>query len=135
MRVVKPDATFEEIDKVLTMGDTGAVYHAAILQGGNDPITEAFRNVSDKYRDIVKLGKSVLELNGLFHDMATLVSQQGELLGQIEFQVQKAAAYVDKGNEELVSAIEAAKRKRRCWCILIVILLIIAFIVVATTVL
>ena len=52
VRVVKPDATYEEIDKVMTGGDTGATYRAAILSKRS--ITEAFRNVTDKYRDIVK---------------------------------------------------------------------------------
>jgi len=130
VKVVKPDATYEEIDTALRCGDTGAIYRAAILQGGNDPIAEAFRNVTSKYQDIVKLEKSMVELNGLFQDMAILVTQQGDLLGQIESQVHKAAAYVDKGNEELVGAIKARKRMRKCYCYLIIICLIIGVVMV-----
>ena len=42
--------------------------------------------VADKYKDVLKLEKSVEELHQMFLDMAFLVEQQGEMLDQIEFQ-------------------------------------------------
>ena len=49
-----------------------------------------------------------------FHDMATLVTEQGELLGQIEFQVQKVAAYADKGNDELLALSKLQRNESAC---------------------
>ena len=67
----------------------------------------------------------MLELRGCFEDMAVLVTQQGELLGQIEFNVNAAGDFVAKGNDNLEKAIVARKKNRKLKCIIIFVLLVI----------
>ena len=123
VRIVKPDASADEIDTVLSSGDTSSVYRSAILKGAADPIRNAYANVVDKYQDVLKLEQSVAELHQMFLDLALLVEQQGEMLDQIEYQIQSASDYIDDGNEEIAKALEhqRAARKRQC-CILAIVL-------------
>jgi len=82
--------------------------------------------VADKYQDVLTLEASVAELHQMFLDFALLTEKQGELLDQIEHQVQEAADYVDQGNTELVEAIELQKSiryKQFICCILILVLI------------
>jgi hypothetical protein len=53
----------------------------------SDSVTNASRNVQDKYQDVLRLEASVAQLHEMFVDFAQLTEQQGELLDQIEFQV------------------------------------------------
>ena len=102
---------------------------AAILKGGNDAVAVVLRNVGDKYQDVLKLEQSLRELHQMFVDMAFMVEQQGEMLDQIEFQVNSAVEYIGEGNQELGKAIEYRKKLRKKWCCLAFLLLILIAIV------
>mmetsp|Transcript_5916 Transcript_5916/g.13602 ORF Transcript_5916/g.13602 Transcript_5916/m.13602 type:complete len:308 (+) Transcript_5916:150-1073(+) len=137
VQIVKPDATSEEIDAVFKSGGgSGQVLKSAILTGAaSDSIQNAFQTVADKYQDVLTLEASVMELHQMFLDFALLTEKQGELLDQIEHQVQEAGDYIDQGNTELVSAIQLAKSiqyKRLCCCILMLVLIGILLAVLAS---
>lgn len=78
--------------------------------------------MAGKYQDVLTLEQSVAELHQMFLDFALLTEQQGELLDQIEFNVNQAADYVEEANVETHTAIEYQKsiRKKQCWIIIIV---------------
>mmetsp|Transcript_32492 Transcript_32492/g.54771 ORF Transcript_32492/g.54771 Transcript_32492/m.54771 type:complete len:310 (-) Transcript_32492:344-1273(-) len=128
VQIVKPDATVEEIDAVFKQGGgSGEILKSAILSGeAAESVRNAYMNVADKYQDVLTLEASVAELHQMFLDFALLTEKQGELLDQIEHQVQEAADYVDQGNTELVEAIELQKSiryKQFICCILILVLI------------
>jgi len=99
------------------------------------PKSRIFRNtyskVAGKYQDVLTLEASVAELHQMFLDFALLTEQQGELLDQIEFQVNSAADYVEQGNEEVVEAIEISKKVRKKQCIIIAIVMVLAILIAA----
>lgn len=70
------------------------------------------------------------ELHQMFLDFALLTEQQGELLDQIEHQVQEAGEYVGEANVQLVQAIELQKSIRKKQCIIALIVLIILGIII-----
>jgi len=124
VQVIKPDATDEEIDEVMkSEGGKDALYKQSILAGGvNDQIKTTYAKVAGKYQDVLTLEQSVAELHQMFLDFALLTERQGEMLDQIEFNVEQAADYVEEANVETHTAIEYQKsiRKKQCWIILIV---------------
>ena len=77
----------------------------------SDPVANAYLNAADKFQDVIKLEKSIVELHQMFVDMvrvssiyafaiavvdnafclqAVLVEQQGEMLDKIEYSVNAA---------------------------------------------
>lgn len=132
VRIVKTDATTEEIDAVFKAGGgSGDVLKNAILSGEpSDAVRNAYINVADKYQDVLTLEASVAELHQMFLDFALLTEQQGELLDQIEHQVKEASDYIDQGNTEMVEAIEIQKSIRyKQLCICMTILTVVGIIV------
>jgi len=125
VRIAAPEATEDEIEDVLRSGDTSAFYKSKILTSAAEPIRNAYADVVDKYKDVLKLEQSVAELHQMFLDMALLVEQQGEMLDQIEYQIQSASDYIEDGNEEIAKALVHQKeaRKRQC-CILMIVLVV-----------
>lgn len=136
VQIVKPDATQEEIDSVIKSGSgSDELFRQAILKGdAADAITNAYKNVADKYQDILTLEASMAELHQMFLDFALLTEQQGELLDHIAYQVQQAADYVDDGNVNLVGAIELQKSIRRKQCCIIVTIFVIIGIIIAVVI-
>lgn len=132
VRIVKPDATYEEIDDAMKSGDPGAIYRAAILQQGADPIAQAYVDVQAKYKDVLRLEESVGALNQMFRDMALLVERQGEMLDQIEFSVETAADHVEKGKTEVNKALIHRKSIRKKYFIIGLIVLVIIVVMALT---
>ena len=66
----------------------------------------------------------------MFLDFALLTEQQGELLDQIQHQVNIASEWVEKGNDELEEAknLQISIRKKQC-CIITIVLAVIGIIV------
>jgi len=131
VRIVKPDATLEDIDTAMKSGDPGAIYRAAILQPGADPVAQAYMDVQAKYKDVLALEESVTALNQMFQDLGLLVERQGEMVNQIEFQIAETADHVSKGNKELTKALEAKKALRKKYmCLAFIILVVIVVLIV-----
>jgi len=129
IRVVKPDATDDEVKTVIQSGDVNAVYREALLQPGADPIAQVYLSVADKYQDVLKLEQSVIDLHKMFQELAVLVEAQGEMLDNIEYQVTMAKDYMASGNKQLNIALKARKQTRRRMCCFIVCLIIVIVII------
>jgi len=117
LKVVKPDATQAEIDQLMEDGGDQSIFSQQLLA---EKSTQAARNavadIQDKHRDILRLEQSIVELHQLFVDMSVLVEKQGEMLDQIEYTVQQAHAYVEKGVGQLQKAKDNQKKARKRMC-------------------
>eukprot|EP00617_Octactis_speculum_P024757 CAMPEP_0185767482 /NCGR_PEP_ID=MMETSP1174-20130828/44011_1 /TAXON_ID=35687 /ORGANISM="Dictyocha speculum, Strain CCMP1381" /LENGTH=301 /DNA_ID=CAMNT_0028451719 /DNA_START=54 /DNA_END=960 /DNA_ORIENTATION=+ len=133
IRIVKEDATDEEIESIMqSEGGTGEVFKNAILKAAA-PAKQAYNEAVEKYKEVVELNKSVEEVAQLFLDLALITEQQGELLDQIEFQVEAAAEYISKGNDDIEVAIDYSKSIRKKQCCVIVTVIVLAVIILAAT--
>jgi syntaxin 1B/2/3 len=131
-KIAKPDATPEEIEDAMTSGDSSKIFANQILDTHlHAQAKSALAYIEARHKDILRLEASIAELHQLFVDMAVLVESQGEMLNQIEYNVNQSVAYTAQGVQELRSAVKHQKRGRKKMYILIVILLIIIVVVLA----
>jgi hypothetical protein len=75
--------------------------------------TKALEDIQNKHRDVVKIEKSILELQQLFMDMAVLVAAQGEVVDQIAVHVDNAVNDTDEGVKALQKAVKIQKQSRK----------------------
>jgi t-SNARE complex subunit (syntaxin) len=129
VRIVKEDASEAEIDEVMRSGGTEQVLQSAILRTAADPVREAYERAQDKYRDVLRLEQSVMELNQMFADFALLTAQQGELLDQIEYNVTSAHEFVQDAIVDIEKAIDYQKSIRQKQCCIFITLVIIGIII------
>lgn len=78
----------------------------------------ALEDIQSKHRDVVKIEKSILELQQLFMDMAVLVAAQGEVLDQIAVHVDSAVNDTEAGVQSLQKAVKLQKKSRKKMCII-----------------
>jgi len=139
VRIVYPEATDEEVNRLIDAGDmsAGAAIRSRIT-GGHESLKSALSDIQDKHRDVRRLEASIAELHQMFVELATLVESQGDLLDQIEFSVNSAKDYTEKAEKELVTArkYQQTARKRMCWlsiCLIILAIVILMPLLVVFT--
>lgn len=96
-KIVKPDATDEEL-KAVTSEDNPQIFAQALLNTtAYGAARNAYREVQDRHTEIQKIQKSMEELGQMFNEMAMLVEQQDEDIRQIEGNAQDVDTNVTKG--------------------------------------
>lgn len=117
LKVVRPDATVDEINEMIESGGDQDIFKQQMLsENSTQAARNALADIQDKHKDIMRLEQSIVELHQLFVDMSVLVETQGEMLDQIEYSVQQAHQYVDKGVKQLEKAKESQKNARKRMC-------------------
>ncbi|KIM58927.1 hypothetical protein SCLCIDRAFT_90282, partial [Scleroderma citrinum Foug A] len=133
-RIVKPDATPDEIRAVVNDESAGQVFSQALMNSNRyGESRAAYREVQERHQDIKRIEQTIAELAQLFNDMSVMVEQQDETINTI----QTTAAAVDKDTEAglqqtekaVVSARSARKKRWICFFLTLLILAIIGIVV------
>lgn len=77
-------------------------------------------------RELRQILSSIVELNELFKEFATLVVEQGTLIDRIDYNIETAHSFVEQANEELRTAEKYQKMSRGSLCILLLVILFLA---------
>ncbi|KAI8998485.1 t-SNARE [Trametes punicea] len=138
-KIVKPDATPEEVKAVVDDVQGGQIFSQALMNSNRyGEARSAYREVQERHADIKKIEKTLTELAQLFNDMSILVEQQDEQIIAINDTVQKVEQDVEVGLNYTQKAVDSARsaRKKRwiCFILSVVILIIIAIIVAVVVV-
>lgn len=128
-RIVKPDATPEEIQAVVEDGSSNQqIFQQALMQlNRRGEARTVLNDVQTRHRELLKLEKTMAELTQLFHDMEELVIEQDQPIQQIEEQVNTAQHDIEQGVGHTQKAVVSAKaaRKKRIWCFVICLIIIV----------
>jgi len=133
-KIVKPDATPEEIKAAVEDEQGGQVFAQALMNSNRyGESRAAYQEVQDRHRDIQKIERTITELAQLFNDMSMLVEQQDESLKVIEANAEKVHVDTEAGlghTEGAVKSARAARKKRWiCFFIILIILIIVGIVV------
>lgn len=134
-RIVRPDASEQEVRAAVEDTSSGGqVFQQALMQSDRQGRARAALSaVQDRHKALVKIEQQMTELAQLFQDMDTLVVQQEAAVTQIEQKGEEVVDHLDKGNEEIGTAVKTARatRKKKWWCfgICCVIILIVVIVV------
>ncbi|KAH9857074.1 t-SNARE [Lenzites betulinus] len=138
-KIVKPDATPDEVKAVVDDDQGGQIFSQALMNSNRyGEARSAYREVQERHADIKKIEKTLTELAQLFNDMSILVEQQDEQITAINDTVKEVEKDVETGLNYTQKAVDSARsaRKKRWICfILCIVILIIIAIVVAVVVL
>lgn len=117
---MKPNATKEEIEKIV-QGEYGQMFSKQVqlqlIQIANTAqrieAKKALEDIQNKHLEVVKIEKTILELQQLFVDMAVMISAQGEVIDQIAVHVENAIEDTEKGGNSLQKAIVIQRSNRK----------------------
>ncbi|XP_051509025.1 syntaxin-2-like isoform X4 [Myxocyprinus asiaticus] len=119
--------TNEELEEMLENG-SHSVFTSDIIS--DSQITrQALNEIESRHEDILRLESSIKELHDMFVDMAMLVETQGEMIDNIEKNVNNAVEYIDSAKEQTKKAVRYQTRARRKYIILALIILVVLLVV------
>lgn len=132
LTIVSKNATDEELEAAVD-NVSGPIFAQQIEQSTQrDEAKRLLAEIQSRHEDILKLEESLKELRQLFIDMQTLVEAQGEMLNEIENNVNDAVDYTEAGTKELKEAVRYQKKARTkmfillgCVCCLIILIVVI----------
>ncbi|KAJ3568199.1 hypothetical protein NPX13_g6501 [Xylaria arbuscula] len=127
-RIVRPDATEEEVRAAVTDQTGGQVFQQALMQSNRRGQAQAVLNaVQDRHAQLQKIERQMMELAQLFQDMDTLVMQQDVAIANIEQKGEEVVDNLERGNAEVHTAVNTARatRKKKWICLGISVLIIV----------
>ncbi|KAJ7826862.1 syntaxin [Mycena olivaceomarginata] len=126
-RIVKPDATQEEITEAISGGENQVFMQALTTSPSYAHARSAFNEVQSRAQDLRKVEQTFEELAQLFRDMAFLVEQQDEPLATIETTAVDVEKNAEEGLKETTRAVSIARslRKKRWICFIIFLIVVI----------
>lgn len=122
-RIVRPDASEAEVRAVVEdPSQQQQVFQQAMMQSDRRGQAQSTMNaVRSRHEAIQNIERQMIELAELFTDMDNLVMQQEAAVTNIEMKGEEVVENMDKGNEEIGTAIVHARntRKWKWWCLCI----------------
>lgn len=113
-RIVRPDATEAEVRAAVEDQTGGQVFQQALMQSNRRGQAQSVLNaVQDRHAQLQKIERQIIELAQLFQDMDTLVVQQDPLVANIEQKGEEVVENLDRGNAEINTAVNTARKTRR----------------------
>ncbi|KAL1899593.1 hypothetical protein Cpir12675_001361 [Ceratocystis pirilliformis] len=133
-RIVRPDATEEEVRAAIEdTSASGQVFSQALKDSNRMGNARAALNaVQDRHQALLKIESQIVELAQLFQDLDTLIVQQEETVVQMEQKAEEIVENMDKGNEEIDTAITSARsaRRKKWWCLAICIAIVVVIVII-----
>jgi syntaxin 1B/2/3 len=121
-RIVRPDASEQEVREAVENPDSQQVFQQAMMNSPRQGQAQSTMNaVRSRHEAIQNIERQMIELAELFTDMDNLVMQQEAAVTNIEMKGEEVVDNMDKGNEEIGTAIVHARntRKWKWWCLCI----------------
>jgi syntaxin 1B/2/3 len=122
-RIVRPEASDAEVREAVEDTSNQQVFSQALLQSDRRGQSRAALSaVENRHAAIQKIEAQMIELAQLFQDMEELVVQQEPAVVNIEQKGEEVVENMDKGNQEIATAIVSARARNRkkWWCLCIV---------------
>jgi syntaxin 1B/2/3 len=119
-RIVRPDASEQEVRQAVETPDNQQVFSQALMQSNRRGQAQSVMSaVQSRHDEIQKIERQMIELAELFQDMERLVVEQEAAVTNIEMKGEEVVVNMDKGNEQLTSGIKSARnaRKWKWWCL------------------
>ena len=77
------------------------MYENKLTGAAHIKLQNAVRDLEERHKDIQKLEKSILQVHNMIQELNALVKYQGEVIDNIEINIQKAKNYVFKAEKTL----------------------------------
>ena len=96
------------------------MYENKLTGAAHIKLQNAVRDLEERHRDIKKLEKSILQVHNMVQELNALVQYQGEVIDNVEINIQKAKNYVFKAEKSINCKYRCMKccndLKLKCLC-------------------
>lgn len=111
LRISQSAVSEDDLEKIIEKGTL--FEHTKGLMLAERDKQALYDEVKTRHEDIIKLEGSLKQLNDLFLELSTLIQSQGEMLNNIERNVESAVSNAQKANTNMMKAKDTRSRVRK----------------------
>jgi len=128
----KHELTDDKIESMVSNPEHLSAFLKNKFEGmaASDALLERVQEIEDQHRGMLKIEKSIKELQESFLELNIMITEQQELLDGIESNVEQTKSYMEKATKNLNSAQKKQKCSRKLGCCALCMLLVIVIVVV-----
>uniref|UniRef100_A0A914WAJ1 t-SNARE coiled-coil homology domain-containing protein n=1 Tax=Plectus sambesii TaxID=2011161 RepID=A0A914WAJ1_9BILA len=127
LKITKRQMTDDDIDDAIESGKLYDFTEGLMLETQREK-ENLLDNVKLRHEDILRLEASVRELHDIFQDMAMLVESQGDMVNQIDKNVEAAVEYAREANKNMKAAVEMKASGRKKKIIMVILCIVLSFV-------
>lgn len=131
LEITGRSTTSEQLEDMIESGNSAIFTQGIIVD--TQQAKQSLRDIEARHSDIMKLETSIRELHEMFTDLAMLVESQGEMINNIESNVDQAAEYVVTAVSDVKKAVKYQSKARRKK-ILIIICCVVLLLIIALSI-
>ncbi|XP_026290522.1 syntaxin [Frankliniella occidentalis] len=132
--IAKVEVSDEKLENLMETGNFGSIFNGDIITETLEA-RQALEDVTARHQEIIKLERSIRDLRDMFVEMSLLVERQGDMINNIERQVQQTRDHVETANVVAKKAIKYQSKFKKKRIILYAILAVILVILVTVIIL
>lgn len=112
LHITGVDHTDDEIEEMIEQGNLSVFTEGILLD--TEHAKQTLAEIEARHADIMKLENSIRGLRDMFIDMALLISNQGDMIDRVLYNVENTKDYVEQGKAEVVTArVYMAKARKK----------------------
>ncbi|OXA60660.1 syntaxin-16 [Folsomia candida] len=93
-------------------------------------------HLQEREREVQQVVKSIMDLNTIFRELASMVKEQADMVDRIDYHVETTHIKVEEGTKQLQKAANYQRRNRKCIflvsCVILTVLLIFLLVALGT---
>uniref|UniRef100_A0A0N4Z342 t-SNARE coiled-coil homology domain-containing protein n=1 Tax=Parastrongyloides trichosuri TaxID=131310 RepID=A0A0N4Z342_PARTI len=125
LKITDREMKEEDVDEAIRKGKLFDLTEGLIL--GTREKQMLYEDVKSRQEDILRLEANIREMHDIFHDMQLLVESQGEMLDNIEMNVNSAVEYAINAQKMVEQARQARASGRKKKIIIVIIIIVAIF--------
>ncbi|OMJ17426.1 Syntaxin-like protein psy1 [Smittium culicis] len=112
--IAKPNATEEEIDDAIENQQANNIFAQAVLNSNRSgEARRVLKDIEDRHKDILNIEKTINELATMFEQVSGMISEQQEMIDNIENGVEDANEQIIGASSEVAKAVVYRKKSRK----------------------
>ncbi|ODQ46971.1 hypothetical protein PICMEDRAFT_16771 [Pichia membranifaciens NRRL Y-2026] len=129
-QIINPEASYDEAQQFVLQNGPEEIFSTSLeMQNKKAEAMEVFENVKYRHDELLKIQEMAATLNQMFNDLQDIVLEQGEYLTNANENIDLAQAQLEKGDGNVIQAVQTSKKNRKCKWIIIGLCILLACII------
>lgn len=128
--VTGKQADEETTENMIRTGESETFLQQAIRQQGRGQLIETIREVQERHDGVKEIERHFMEIHNIFTDISVLVDAQGQMVNEIQDNINRATSFTHRGADQLATARRRQIRKRKWTCVSILLLIVLILVLI-----
>lgn len=129
-QIINPEASYDEAQQFVLQNGPEEIFSTSLeMQNKKAEAMEVYQNVKYRHDELLKIQEMAATLNQMFNDLQDIVLEQDAYLTNANQNIDLAQNQLEKGDGNVIQAVQTSKKNRKCKWIIIGLCILLACII------